>query len=50
MFAKVMRNKHLCKTILEKILHVTIDRIEYPEEQKTINITADARRVNKKPI
>lgn len=45
MFAKVMRNRKLCKQLLEVILDVTVERIEYLEEQKTINHTVDARSV-----
>lgn len=32
MFAKVMRNPELCKEMLERLLEITIDYIEYPEE------------------
>jgi predicted transposase/invertase (TIGR01784 family) len=45
MFAKVMRNKVLCKKMLEVILNVDIEKIEYPEEQKAIDITQDAKSV-----
>ena len=45
MFAKVMRNGKLCKQLLEVILDVTIERIDYLEEQKTINHSMDARSV-----
>ena len=45
MFAKVMRNKKLCKKLLELILGVQIEKIEYPEEQKTIDISKNARSV-----
>lgn len=45
MFAKVMRNRKLCKKLLEVILDVEIERIEYPEEQKSIDISRDARSV-----
>lgn len=45
MFAKVMRNRKLCKKLLEVILQIEIEKIEYPEEQKTIDITSDARSV-----
>ncbi|MBQ6806847.1 MAG: PD-(D/E)XK nuclease family transposase [Lachnospiraceae bacterium] len=44
-FAKVMRNKKLCKQLLEVILDIEIERIEYPEEQKVIDIMTDARSV-----
>ena len=45
MFAKVMRNRKLCKQLLEVILNVRIERIDYPEEQKTIDHSIDARSV-----
>ena len=45
MFAKVMRNPELCKGILERLLGIVIDRIEYPEEQKAIDIAKDSKSV-----
>ena len=45
MFAKVMRNRKLCKKLLEIILDIEIEKIEYPEEQKSIDITTNARSV-----
>lgn len=45
MFAKVMRNPEICKETLEKLLNIEIERIEYPEEQKVIDITTDGRSV-----
>ncbi len=45
MFAKVMRNRDLCKQLLEVILDIRIERIDYPEEQKTIDLSMDARSV-----
>lgn len=44
-FGKVMRNRKLCKKLLEVILGVRIERIEYPEEQKSIDIIRDAKSV-----
>ncbi len=38
MFAKVMRNPELCRGVLERLLEITIDHMEYPEEQKVIDI------------
>ncbi len=35
-FFKVMQNPKLCKRLLEVILGVEIERIEYPENQKTL--------------
>ncbi len=45
MFAKVMRNPELCKGILERLLGIVIDHIEYPEEQKVIDIAKDSKSV-----
>lgn len=45
MFAKVMRNPELCKGMLERLLDIQIDHIEYPEEQKAINISKDSKSV-----
>jgi predicted transposase/invertase (TIGR01784 family) len=45
MFAKVMRNPTLCKKLLEVILSVEIEKIEYPEEEKVIDIAADSKSV-----
>ncbi len=44
-FAKVMRNPELCKGMLERLLDISIDRIEYPEEQKVIDISKDSKSV-----
>ena len=44
-FAKVMRNPELCKGILERLLDVRIERITYPEEQKTIAIRKDSKSI-----
>ena len=45
LFAKVMRDKKICKQVLEKLLHIKIKDLEYLEEQKTIDIKADAKSV-----
>ena len=45
MFAKVMRNPELCKGMLERLLDIQIDHIEYPEEQKVIDIAKDSKSV-----
>ena len=45
LFGKIMRDPELCKELLEVILNVPIARVEYPEEQKTIDISQDARSV-----
>ena len=45
MFAKVMRNPELCKGMLERLLDIQIDHIEYPEEQKVIDLSKDSKSV-----
>lgn len=44
-FAKVMRNKELCRELLELIMGIPIADISYPEEQKVIDISMDAKSV-----
>ena len=44
-FCKVMLKPDLCKRMLELILNVDISRIEYVEEQKTIDIKKDSRGI-----
>lgn len=45
LFGKVMQNPVLCKKLLETILDIRIERIEYPERQKFIDIEKDAKSV-----
>lgn len=46
LFGKIMRKPELCKELLERILpDLEIQRIEYPELQKSIEPDADARSV-----
>lgn len=46
LFGKIMRNPELCKELLQRILpELDIDRIEYPETQKSIQPDVDARSV-----
>ena len=44
-FGKVMRNPELCKRTIEVILGIEIDRIDYLEEQKTIDMSLDAKSI-----
>ena len=44
-FYKVMQDKELCKRLLEIILNVEIERIEYPEGEKTIEVKNDAKGI-----
>lgn len=46
LFGKIMRNPELCKELLQRILpELEIDRIEYPETQKSIQPDVDTRSV-----
>ena len=45
MFGIVMRDPKNCKPFLETILNVKISRIEYPEDQKTINLSLDSKSI-----
>ena len=46
LFGKVMQNPELCKELLQRILpDLQIDRIEYPELQKSIRADVDAKSV-----
>lgn len=45
MFGKVMRNKRLCKKMLETLLDIQIEDIHYPDTQKVIDITYQGKSV-----
>ena len=46
MFGKVMQNPELCRELLQRIFpKLAIDRVEYPEPQKSIRPDADAKSV-----
>lgn len=46
LFGKIMRNPELCRELLQRILpNLDIERIEYPETQKSIQPDVDARSV-----
>ena len=36
MFGTIMKNKAICKGVLERLLHIKVGKIEYPSLQKTI--------------
>ena len=36
MFGTIMKNKTICKGVLERLLHIKVGKIEYPSLQKTI--------------
>lgn len=45
LFAKVMRDKEICKQLLEKLLQTKIKDIIYLEEEKVIDIKWDAKSI-----
>ena len=46
LFGKVMQDPELCKELLQRILSdLKIDRVEYPELQKRIDVDTDAHSV-----
>ena len=45
LFEKVMHNKRICKRLIEKILGITIQSIEFPEAEKSITIRRDSKSV-----
>ena len=46
MFCKIMYdNEEICKEVVELILGCKINHIEYPEKQKTIEITSDGKGI-----
>ena len=42
MFGKIMRNEDICADVIERLLKIKVDRIEYPELQKEIAPTTPA--------
>ena len=45
MFGAVMRDEHICKGVIERLLHIKVDHIEYPETQKENKATFDGKGV-----
>ena len=45
MFKLIMRRKHICKRMLEKILQVPIRDITYPEEEKNVKMQYDSKGI-----
>ena len=45
MFGYVMRNEEICKGLLERLLKIKIERLEYPELQKSISPYYEAKGV-----
>ena len=47
MFAKVMEDPKLCKQVLETLLDIKIEKLSYPEGEKTILVAPDAKAVRR---
>ena len=56
MFGAVMKHPQICKEVLEKLLYISIEKIDYPELQKNIapfyqshgiRLRSEERRVGK---
>ena len=45
LFQKVMQNQRICKHLIEKILHIKIEKITFPESEKSINIRQDSKSI-----
>ncbi len=45
LFAKVMSDKKICKEFLEKLLEIQIEKIEIPENQKTIDLLLKSKGI-----
>ena len=45
LFAKVMSDKEICKEFLEKLLGIEIEKIEMPENQKTIDLLLQSKGI-----
>lgn len=45
LFAKVMSDKDICKEFLEKLLQIEIEKIEMPENQKTIDLILESKGI-----
>lgn len=45
LFQKVMRNKRICKMLIEEILQIKIKKIAFPDNEKTIDIRLDSKSV-----
>ena len=44
-FAKLMQDEEICKGVIERLLGIKVGKIDYLEEQKTINLAYDAKSV-----
>lgn len=42
---KVMKNQKICKQLIEKILHIDITQITFPETEKQIDVNYDKNKL-----
>ena len=45
MFCKVMSDPEICKELLEILLHIKIERLEFQEPQKSFKLTSESRGI-----
>ena len=45
MFCKVMSDPDICKELLEILLHIKIERLEFQEPQKSLKLTSESRGI-----
>ena len=45
MFCKVMSDPEICKELLEILLHIKIERLEFQESQKSFKLTSESRGI-----
>ena len=45
LFKKVLQNKHICKRLIEEILHIKFFSISFPEIEKTIDASKDSKGI-----
>ena len=45
MFCKVMSDSALCKELLEILLHIKIERLEFQEPQKSLKLTSESKGI-----
>lgn len=44
-FSKVMKDEYICKLLIEEMLNVKVGKIEYIEEQKTIDLDFSSKGI-----
>ena len=44
-FCRVLTNEEVCKALLEQMLEIKIDHLEYIQSQQTIDVALDAKGI-----